>query len=170
MNTIPPERMFDGFIWLPNQTLAACVYVAARLCLSVWEEFELARHGSKRGKELLDACEKWWDGDLTDEELRESGRRLLALLPRDLKKEDDPIPGYAGWAIQGIATLAVEDCADVSHSIAHSAIHYAAWAVCRSGFKDPLLDLGKFNECERQFLTKWWELCREQNLIPDESR
>ena len=169
MSTVPPDRMFARFAWLSNQTLAAFVYVAARMCLPVWEEHESARYGSRRGSELLDACERWWDGELTDEELRECGRQLLPLLPKDLKKEDDPIPGYAGWAIQGVATIAVEDCGGVADSIAYSSIHYAAWAVCRSGFKDPLLDLGKFNECERQFLARWWDLCREQNLITDTS-
>ena len=120
MSTIPPERMFDGFAWLSNETLAACVYVAARMCLGVWEEYESARHGSRRGRELLDACERWWDGESTDDELRECGRRLHSLLPEDLKREIDPIPGFAGWAIHGVGTLAVEDCADVSHSIAYS--------------------------------------------------
>ena len=170
MNAVPPDRMFARFDWLSNHELAACVYVAARMCLPIWEEFESARYSSRAGRELLDACERWWDGELADGELREYGSRLLALLPKDIKKEDDPTPGHAGWAIHGVATLAVEDCADVADSIAYSSIHYAAWAFCRSGFKDPLLDLGKFNECERQFLARWWDLCQAQNLIPNKPR
>jgi hypothetical protein len=30
-------------------------------------------------------------------------------------------------------------------------------------------DLGNFNECARQVLARWWDLCREQNLITDTS-
>jgi hypothetical protein len=169
MSDTPPERMFDGFAWLPNQKLVACVYVAARMCLRFWEDYESARYDSRRGSELLDACEKWWDGELADDVLRDRSRQFRLLLPKDMKYEDDPAPGYAGWATYYVGMIAVEDCADVADSIAYSAIHSAAWAACRSGFRDPLLDLGKFNDCERQFLKKWWGLCQEQSLITDES-
>jgi hypothetical protein len=167
MNSITPEQMFGSFAWLPSKTLAACVHVAARMCLPIWEDFEAAKYGSKRGTELLDAYEQWSKGTLADAELRECGQWLLPMLPENLKKESDPSPGFAGWAIHGVSQVAVEDCDGIMHSIAHTSILYAAGAVCRSGHKMIALDTDALDDCELQFLSQWWEKCHVQNLITE---
>jgi hypothetical protein len=167
MNSITPKQMFDTIDLLPRHIQAACVCVAAKMCLPIWEEFEMANFSSKVGTELLDAYEQWTKGKLTDSELKEYWPRLHALLPKDIREEDDPSPGFAGCAILDVALIAVEDCDEVLHSIMRTAVLYAAGAVCRSGHKVIALDVDTLDGCELQFLSQWWEKCHMHNLIID---
>ncbi|HXG08666.1 MAG TPA: hypothetical protein VNK04_02660 [Gemmataceae bacterium] len=170
MNSITPVQMFETIFLLPRHIQAACVNVAARMCLPIWEEFEMANFSSKTGTELLDAYEQWSEDKLTDSELLRYAERLYALLPKDLEKEDDPTPGFAGWAIHGVAQVAVGDCRDVLDSIVFTTVLYAAGAVCRSGHKMISAHYDLLEDCERQFLSQWWEKCHMHNLIMNEPR
>lgn len=170
MNSSTPAQMFEAIDLLPSKMQAACVYVAARMCLPVWEGFEMANYSSKRGTELLGAYERWSEGKLTETELKAHEERLYALLPKNLKEMDDPSPGLAGWAIYDVAMIALEECADVLSSIVYTAVLYAAGAVCGSGHKMIVLDIDSLENCELQFLSQWWERCHMHNLKKNEGR
>jgi hypothetical protein len=165
MNNITPAQMFDAIDSLPSTTLAACVHVAARMCLPVWESFEIEHYSSKRATELLEAYELWSDGKLSDTEFKAYGERLYDLLPKNLKELDDPSPGFAGWVIFDVAVIALKEYADVLDSIVYTAVLYAAGAVCQSGHKMISLDIDTLDDCELQFLSQWWERCHMHNLI-----
>jgi hypothetical protein len=49
MNSITPKQMFDTIDLLPRHIQAACVSVAARMCLPTWDEFEMANFASGKG-------------------------------------------------------------------------------------------------------------------------
>jgi len=156
--------MFEGFAWLPAKSLAACVHVAANMCLSVWDDFERAKYGSSKGRDLLEAYELWCKGQVADSELKARLEQFYGLLPEDLRRESDPTVGFAGWAILGVAQIVVGDCPEIIHSTAYSSILYAAGSACRSGHKMIAPDLDALNDCELRFLSQWWERCGQQQI------
>ena len=96
----------------------------------------------------------------TDEELNQVGERFASLLSADLRLEDAPAGGYAGYALADIALLALRQCGEIHHSVLHTAIYFAASASCGIGIEAVGVVLERLTEPELAFLEKWWGQCR----------
>jgi hypothetical protein len=94
-------------------------------------------------------------------ELKNASDRLLNVLPQNLPDEPDDAlrAGFAGWAVLGVATIALKEAPDVQDSILQSAVVHAARSVvgpCRREFWE---GPDTWSAEERQFLCDWWERC-----------
>jgi hypothetical protein len=160
-----PEEVyhcFEGVLGLPLPKQAVCVRLAAELTVPVWREWCGQRGVQDHSGELLDTFGRWQQGAAPDEQLDEIARRHYQSLPQDLRKEEEPAGGYAGWALLGVASVALDQCGEVHHSILHTDICYAAAAHCRIGVEAVWVSLDRLSACELEFLDRWWCRCREQ--------
>ena len=133
--------------------------MCAEASVHVWRQ-----HCEQRGIEdlspaLLECFDRWRAGLATGEELNQVAERLGSLLPVDLRLEDVPAGGYAGYALADIALIALGQCAEVRHSILQTAIYFAASASCGIGIEAVWVVLERLTEPELKFLESWWVRC-----------
>jgi hypothetical protein len=160
-----PEEVyhcFEAVLGLPLPKQAVCVRLAALVSVPVWREWCRQRGVQDHSSELLDTFSRWQHGSASDEQLDEVAKRHCESLPQDLREEGEPAGGFAGWALLGIANIALDQCAEVHHSILHTDICYAAAAHCRIGIEAVWVGLDRLTACELEFLDRWWRRCREQ--------
>ena len=155
-------RYFEAVLGLPLDQQAQCVRLAADASVHVWRQ-----HCEQRGIEdlspaLLECFDRWRTGMATGEELNQVAERLSALLPADLRLEEAPAGGYAGYALADIALIALGQCGEVHHSVLHTAICFAASASCGIGIEAVWVELERLTEPELEFLKKWWVQCRAE--------
>src|SRR5687767_7433018 len=155
-------RYFESVLGLPLDKQAQCVRLAAEASVHVWRQ-----HCKQRGIEdlspaLLECFDQWRTRMATDEELNRVAERLGSLLPLDLRLEEAPAGGYAGYALADIAMIALGQCAEVHHSILHTAVCYAASASCGMGIEAVGVELQRLTRPELEFLETWWVRCRTQ--------
>jgi len=98
----------------------------------------------------------------TGEELNQVGEQFGSLLPMDLRLEEAPAGGYAGYALADIALIALGQCGEVHHSVLHTAIYFAASASCGIGIEAVWVELPRLTQPELEFLESWWVQCRTQ--------
>jgi hypothetical protein len=162
MNSQDVYRCFEAVLGLPLDQQAQCVRLAAEASVHVWRQ-----HCERRGIEdlspaLLECFDRWRAGKATDEELDQIAQRFSSLLPLDLRLEDAPAGGYAGYALVDIAMIALNQCAEIHHSILHTAIYFAASAFCGMGIEAVWVVLERLTEPELAFLEDWWSRCRDE--------
>jgi|GEM_PF-5441647 hypothetical protein len=155
-------RCFESVLGLPLNQQAQCVRLAAEGSVHVWRQ-----HCERRGIEdlspaLLECFDRWRAGMATDEQLSQVAERFSSLLPADLRLEDAPAGGYAGYALADIALIALRQCGEVHHSVLHTAIYFAASACCGIGIEAVWVVLERLTEPELAFLEKWWGQCRTE--------
>lgn len=155
-------RCFEAVLGLPLDQQAQCVRLAADASLHVWRQ-----HCEQRGIEdlspaLLECFDRWRAGNATGEELNQVAERFGSLLPADLWLEEAPVGGYAGYALVDIAMIGLGKCAEVHHSVLHTAIYFAASASCCIGIEAVGVELERLTKPELLFLEKWWDQCRAQ--------
>lgn len=152
-------RCFEAVLGLPLDKQAQCVRLAAEASVHVWRE-----HCERRGIEdlspaLLECFDRWRTRMATDEELNQVAERFGSLLPADLRLEEAPAGSYAGYALADIAMIALGRCAEVHHSVLHTAIYYAAAASCGIGIEAVGVNLQRLTQRELVFLERWWAQC-----------
>jgi hypothetical protein len=155
-------RCFEAVLGLPLDQQAQCARLAAEASVHVWRQ-----HCQQRGIEdlspaLLECFDRWRTGMATGEELNQVAQRFGSLLPADLRLEEAPAGGYAGYALADIAMIALGQCAEVHHSILHTAIYYAASAFCGAGIEAVGVEFPRLTQPELVFLERWWGQCRAQ--------
>jgi hypothetical protein len=160
-----PEDMYrrcEAVLDLPLPKQAACVRLAAEASASAWRQWSEQRGVPDRSGELLSTFDQWLSGAAADEALDRVARQFLDTLPQDLREEEDPTGGYAGWALLGIATVGLGQGAEVHHSILHTAVCYAAAANCRVRIGPTEVSWVRLTPAELEFLEGWWRHCCER--------
>ena len=152
-------RCFESVLSLPLDQQAQCVRLAAEASVYVWRQ-----HCERRGIEdlspaLLEYFDRWRAGMATGDELNQVAERFSSLLPADLRLEEAPASGYAGYALADIALIALGQCGEVHHSVLHTAIYFAASAFCGIGIEAVWVELERLTEPELEFLERWWVQC-----------
>src|SRR6266478_2510592 len=104
---------FEAVLGLPLSKQAVCVRVAAEASAPVWREWCGQRDVEDHSGKLLETFDRWLSGTASDEELDQVAKQFHATLPHDLRNEDEPAGGYAGWALLGVAMIALDQCKDV---------------------------------------------------------
>jgi hypothetical protein len=155
-------QCFESVLGLPLDKQAQCVRLAAEASVHVWRQ-----HCERRGIEdlssaLLECFDRWRTGTAADEELNQIAEWFSSLLPVDLRLEDVPAGGYAGYALADIAIIALGQFAEVRHSILHTEIYFAASASCGIGIEAVWVDLQRLTQPELEFLEGWWVRCCAQ--------
>jgi len=153
---------FEAVLGLPLPKQAVCVRLAAEVGVPVWREWCLQRGVQDHSGELLDTFDRWLSRAASDEQLDHVANRFYETLPQDVREEEEPAGGYAGWALHGVAYIALDQCGEVHHSILHTDICYAAAAHCRIGIEAVWVSLDRLTACELEFLDRWCRSCREQ--------
>jgi hypothetical protein len=152
-------RCFEAVLDLPLAKQAVCVRLAAEVSLPVWRECCRQHRVEDYSGELLEKFDQWLRGAASDQELDQVAKRLGETLPQDLRSEEEPAGGYAGWALLGIAMIALDQCGEVHHSILHTDVCYAAAAFCRIGIEAVWVSLDRLTPAELEFLDRWWGRC-----------
>jgi hypothetical protein len=155
----------EAVVGLPLPKQAVCVRLAAEAVVARWREWCQQRAAPDLSGELLDTFNRWLNGAATDFELDRIAKRFLETLPQDLRQEEDPTSGYAGWALLEVAVVALGQGEEVHHSIVHSAICYAAAAHCRVQIGPTEISWLRLSPAELEFLDQWWRRCCER--MPD---
>lgn len=163
-------RCYEAVLGLPLPKQAICVRLAAEVTVPVWCDWCGQRGVPDHSRELLDTFGRWQQQSASAEQLDEVAKWHYESLPQDLRKEDEPASGYAGWALLGIANIALDQCGEVHHSILHTDLCYAAAAYCRIGVEAVWVSLDRLTACELEFLDGWWRRCREQFPELDRAR
>jgi hypothetical protein len=153
---------FEAVLGLPLAKQAVCVWLAAEASAPVWREWCRRRQAEDHSGGLLECFDRWLSGAASDEQLDQVAKRLYETLPQDLRKEKEPAGGYAGWALLGIASIALDQCGEVHHSILHTSVYYAAAAHCRVGSEAVWVRLDRLTARELVFLEQWWHRCCER--------
>jgi hypothetical protein len=155
------SRCIDRIIELPARDQAVCVCEAAQLALPIWEAAEKAAGIPPLGAQLLSAFQEWLEGGVNSADLKLASDRLLGVLPKNIREmpEKDLRAGFAGWAIIGVATIALEEAPDLQDCFLHTALVYAARSVAGLGRRVFLESLENLSPEETQFLCDWWERC-----------
>jgi hypothetical protein len=144
---------------LPQQ--AICLRLAAVPVLPMWRA-ACRRNGTPDPSEEFLACfDRWLSGNASDQDFDALAIRLLDLLPNDLCNEPDSAFGFAGWALQAVAAVALDQCGDVHEDIVHTSLCYAAAAHCGLGADAVWVKLDRLSECELRYFADWWEQCRK---------
>jgi hypothetical protein len=159
MNSETLCRCFESVLGLPLDQQAQCVRLAAQASVHVWRQ-----HCERRGIEdmspaLLECFDRWRTGMATGEELNQVAERFGSFLPADLRVEEIPAGGYAGYALADIAMIALAKCGEVHHSVLHTAIYFAASASCGIGIEAVWVELERLTQPELAFLERWWCQC-----------
>ena len=162
MNSQDVYRAFEAVLGLPLDQQAQCVRLAAQASVHVWREYCERRGIEDPSPAMLECFDRWRAGKETDEELNRVAQRFSSLLPADLRLEEAPAGGYAGYALADIAMIALGQCAEVHHSVLHTAICFAASASCGIGIEAVWVVLERLTEPELAFLERWWDQCRAE--------
>ncbi|HEY7157542.1 MAG TPA: hypothetical protein VH575_26540 [Gemmataceae bacterium] len=152
-------RCFEAVLGLPLSKQAVCVQLAAEVSAPVWREWCRQRRVKDHSRRLLEKFDQWLSGAASDEELDQVAKQFGETLPQDLREEEEPAGGYAGWSLLGIAMIALDQCGEVHHSILHTDVCYAAAAYCRIGIEAVWVSLDRLTCAELEFLEQWWRRC-----------
>jgi hypothetical protein len=155
-------RCIEAVLGLPLPKQAVCLRFAAEAGVPVWREWCEQRGVPDYSGELLDTFDRWLSGAASDVELDRVAKRLLETLPHDLRNEGEPAGGYAGWALLGIALIALGQCEDIHRDILHTDVCYAAAAYCRTRVGPTQVSWVRLTPAELEFLERWWRRCCEQ--------
>jgi hypothetical protein len=152
---ITPEgayRCIEAVLGLPLPKQATCLRLAAEASAPVWREWCERRGVPDSSGELLDTFDRWLSGASANEELDRVARRFLETLPQDLREEGEPAGGCAGWALLGIAVIALGQCGDVHRDVLHTDVCYAAAAHCRTRVGPTEVSWVRLTPAELEFL------------------
>ena len=155
-------RCFEAVLGFPLAKQAVCVRLAAEISAPAWRQWCEQRGVPDHTGELLETLGRWLGGDTADGELDRVAQRFLETLPPDLREEDDPTGGYAGWALLAIASIALGQGREVHHSILHTGVCYAAAAHCRVRVGPTQVTWLRLSPAELEFLDRWWRRCCER--------
>lgn len=154
-------RWVESVLTLSAPQQAVCVRLAAEASAPVWREWCDHRGIQDRSGELLIAFDRWLRGAAADGELDAMAAQHLASLPQDLTAEPEPAGGYAGWALLGVAQIALDQCGDAHDDILHTDVCYSAAAFCRSRAGPLDVCWPRLAPAELAFLEQWWGRCCE---------
>jgi hypothetical protein len=155
-------RCIEAVLGLSHAKQAVCVRLAAAASTPVFREWCSRRGVADQSRELLSCSDRWLAGSASGEELGRIADRFHRSLPQDLRLEAEPAGGYAGWALLGVAQIALDRCGDVHPDILHTAVCYAAAAACRSKTGPTEVAWNRLTAPELEFLERWWGRCCEQ--------
>ncbi len=155
-------RCFEAVLTLPLTQQAVCVRLAAEAAAPAWREWCRSRGIEDYSDELLGTFDRWLSGTATDGALDSVNARHSATLPQDLTAEPEPAGGYAGWALLGVAQIALGQCEDVHRDILHTDLCYSAAAFCRSRIGPTKMCWTRLAPAELAFLGQWWGGCCER--------
>lgn len=147
---------------LPLAEQAQCLRLAAEAALPVWAERCRLCGVVDHSHELLETFDRWRNCSAADADLDRVAKSLIETLPKDLRKEEDPAGGYAGWAALGISMIALDQCGDVHRDILYTDVCYAAAAVCRTRGGPVPPAWTDLTAAELEFLAAWWGRCCSQ--------
>lgn len=142
---------------------AVCVRLAATPAAVHWSN-RCARLGiTDKSSALLAAFDQWIAGALTSDAFNDIAEDFRGDLPKDLRKDIDPVGGLAGWALHDIALIALDQCEDVHDDILQTAICYAAAASAGIGVEAATDHrFARLTSSEWKFLDEWWARCCER--------
>jgi hypothetical protein len=152
-------RCCEAVLGLPLPKQAVCVRLAAEVSAPLWRQWCERHRVQDDSGELLDTFDRWLSAAAADDELDRVANRFLATLPQDLREEEDPTGGYAGWSLLDIAVVALGQGEEVHHSILHTAICYAAAAHCRVRVGPTEVTWVRLTPAELAFVDQWWQRC-----------
>ena len=152
----------EAVLGLPLPKQAVCLRLAVEAGVPVWRESCGQRGVPDYSGELLDTFDRWLRGAVADVELDRVATRFLETLPQDLRDEDQPAGAYAGYALLGIALIALDQCEDVHRDVLHTDVCYAAAAYCRVQVEPMKVSWIRLTPAELEFLDRWWRRCCEQ--------
>jgi len=156
------KSCFAALLNLPLVKQAICVRLAAEVTAPIWQEWCAKRQEPDYSRDLLGTFDRWLADDASDEYLDLIAKQHCKTLPQNLMDEDEPAGGNAGWALLGIAMIALDQCADVHQDIVQTDICYAAAAHCRIGRNPLSVDPNRLTPGELDFLDQWWRRCCAQ--------
>jgi hypothetical protein len=149
----------DAICELPLHEQAVCALLAAEQSLSVWQRWAQRRHIEDYSKALIESFQRWLEQNELSQELNSIAHLFFQTLPIDLRMEDDPTGGYAGYALHNVAMIALDQCADVHRDIVYTGILYAAAAFCQIGHEAVWVKPDRLTKAELDFVTAWWRQC-----------
>jgi hypothetical protein len=168
-----PDRVVhyvNAVCCLPLSQQADCVLLAAEARLPRWQQWCRQRAIIDLSDEIIERFIRWRGSGGSNEKsrLEEIAERLLESLPDDLRIEDDPAGGYAGWSLRDVLAIGLDQCEDVHDDILMTAILYAAAAHCGIGPEAASVNPSRLTEPELRFISIWWDRCCER--YPELSR
>ncbi len=147
---------------LPLPQQATCILIAAEKSLFVWQQWAQRRNILDLSGPLITCFKHWLNMQVSSNELNTIASRFGKSLPVDLREEDDPSGGYAGYALHDVALVALDQWADVHSDIVYTSILYAAAAFCGIGHEAIWVSPKRLSRAELDFIADWWTQCCEQ--------
>lgn len=156
------DHNIERLLELPLREQAICVWLAAEPVVKHWREYCRRNELPDHTDTYVECFQNWCSGTATDDELNAITLQLEVDLPGDLRRDEDPIGGMAGWSLRDVAAIALDQCEEVHEDILATAVAYAAAAATNNRKVPVEIDWERLSEAEMQYLEQWWRRCLEQ--------